>query len=649
MGQDHGIRGTLAAELSARLEDPAPASAAGPGWAIDGTVRLRGVHGWRLPARAGDPGANLTFQARWQPGQQHLTVTQCVLEAPHSRLSATLDLDWARGFRPTIVLASSTLSLADLLAWPRAFGAGIADDLAVEGALDMRAQLAGWPLQINEFELASKGAVIRSASLPGPVRVGRLASRWSANSLRFLPAALELPPAAPGQAGARLAASSGSLRIEGLVGPFRENAHPLDAPYRLSLSGTAARAQDLLALAVAGGWSSDEDWTIEGPVSLHFNWAGSLRPGTSILTGTAEASDLQVATSRLTQPVLVSSARLDVRRGRPHVKFSGARALGAHWAGSIRAADGARWDFDLAADRLDGAEIEQWLGPAARPNLLRRILPFADSDSAAQIPARLAAAFAGLRAQGRIRVASLLLPPFQLEDLDAGAHIAGPVLSLRNARAVIYGGQASGDLEARLAAEPSYSLRTEFTRVDLGQVAAAASLSGNFAGLASGELSADARGLAFEDLLASVEGRGLLRIRETPTGELQRLIGLAEIASGSPAPLRPSSRGQIIADFEIAGGALHFNPVRFARPGEHIEATGTIDFEGRLDLRAHAVVPQTPRTAAPAAQPGTWSIAGTLGAPRVTHLSLLTEGAAPPPPAPAVAAPVVAVPPVAKP
>jgi len=633
-GRDYGVRGTLDAELAARIEEPPPGSAALGDWALEGTIRLQGVHGWALAGRSQDPGANVSFQAKWSAGASQLVIGRCLLEAPQSRLDATIDLDWSQGFRPVVQVSSSRLALADLLAWRRALVSGIADDLAVEGALDAQATLSGWPLRIERLALSSPGAEIRSAALPGPIRLGPVLMRWGSDSLILRPVPVNLPAAvagaaapnvvvpnavAPDQAGAS-PLSAGTLRVEGSFGPLPALNELRDAGYRIVVSGATQRAQDLLAVARAWGWSTSSGWSAEGPVSLQLAWTGALRTGTPTANGRIEARGLQLTTALMNQPLLVSSASIELRRGRRRVNLAAVQALGANWTGSLLAPAGAgAWNFDLSADHLDTADLDKWLGTPARPNLLRRILPFAAAAAPGEAPAR-ADALARFRARGRLRVGELLLAPLRMEkieNLDAQADIQGLSVVLRRARAELYGGQVSGDFEARLSAEPSYSFEGQLLRVDLGELAAAASLAGNVTGSASGELKLAARGAGRAALAASLQGQGLLRVRDVSLSRIQWASDVAETAA-EHEPGLASPRYAVTTRFQIGDGRVRLDQFLLARPDEQIEITGSVDFARRLDLHVQSVSRPVPAAGGLGGEHDSWTVGGTLDAPRIT-------------------------------
>jgi uncharacterized protein involved in outer membrane biogenesis len=621
-GRDYGIRGTLNAELTARIdESPLPAPSWGE-WAVEGSLRLQGVHGWALAGRAADPSANVNFQAKWRPAEYRLIISRCVVEAPQSQLAGTIDLDWSRGFHPHAQVVSSRVSLADLLAWRRAFRARVADDLAVEGAVDAQAKLSGWPARIDDLVLSSAGAVIRSPALPAAIRVGPVLAEWAGDTLKVGRTSLFLPlarPVASRVRGNRLPdpqPATSTLLVEGAIGPLSSiNALP-DARYRLVVSGSVPRTQDLLAVARVWDSSAASTWTAEGPVSLQLALVGSLRSGMFGANGTIQVRGVELTTAFLNRPLLLAAATVDLRGDQRRINLQSVQAIGGHWTGSLRSpSENGQWDFDLAADHLDAADFYAWMGSQGQPNLLERMLPFGAAGTSNESAGR-ARALADLRATGRLRVAKLVLSPLQIEKIDASAKIDGPSLVLRQARADLFGGQWSGNVEARLFPVPEYSFDGQFARLDLGDFAEAISLPGRASGMASGELKLAARGSDRAALAASLQGQGSLRARDAVLVTPAEGSAVGEAGSGIEG--RPSG---LTARFQVGAGSIRLDQMLLSRPSEQTEVTGTVDFARRLDLRIQSARRSPAAAAGEAGQRDSWTIAGTLEAPRATSES----------------------------
>jgi hypothetical protein len=257
------------------------------------------------------------------------------------------------------------------------------------------------------------------------------------------------------------------------------------------------------------------------------------------------------------------------------------------------------------------------------------MLPFASTAVPSDTPVR-AEALERLQARGRLRVGELLLSPLRIERLDASAAIEGRKVVLRRARAELYGGQLAGEFEALLAAEPAYSFQGQLLNVDLRELAAAASLPGRFAGIASGELKLAARGIGRVDLANSLAGEGAARIRQASLAriELQPTVA-ATVAGQEPgAETRPYG---VTARFQVGARSVRLEQLLLARPGQQLEVTGTVDFARRLDLRVQTL--SRPLAAADGGLGGerdAWVVVGTLEAPRIAPQPVLGNRIGPP-------------------
>lgn len=614
-GQDYGVRGRLAVELTARILAP------GLRWSLAGTARLTGVHRWDLPPRPGDPALNLNVVAQWRPGETSVEVGKWVLEAPRSSAQGTGRVQWAPDFDPRLQLASSGISFADLLAWYRAFRPGVAEGLALEGHAAAQCALAGWPLLLMQGAVTSNGALLRAPGLRGPIRLGHLSARVARGRLEFDPTAVVLPAGGPGDmapaASPRPAQvrQANLLRADGAI--HREGSR--QAPggewkFEINLAGQTDRAEDLLAAASALGYTVFRDWVVEGSAGLNLHWQGSVRPFVPQPLGNIELRSLRLRARFLNQPVILTRARVDLWPSERRITLSAAHGFGARWEGwlSRSTADSPdarpRWEFDLSADRLDAAELDRWLGPRARPGLLERIMPFAAGGSDSSV---LDVALAGLLGRGQIRVDEVEVPPLSVRRLRARAEVAGREITLHDAQADFYGGTVKGSLRAELLARPSYRLDARFEGVKLGSVGdATASLKGRFAGTASGGLELAARGIGRENLLASLEGRGTLRVRGA------QLHGLDLKASYRADHLVPGTTQFASAEgaFRLATRKVQVEELRLSDREGDFEAAGSVDFSRTLDLRVH--LRGWPR--APAGK--TLRIAGPLGAPEVNRV-----------------------------
>jgi hypothetical protein len=204
----------------------------------------------------------------------------------------------------------------------------------------------------------------------------------------------------------------------------------------------------------------------------------------------------------------------------------------------------------------------------------------------------------------------------------------------------------SGELNALLTAQPFYSFRGRVDRVDLASMtSASAPLAGRFAGLAAGELTFDARGIGREALAASLEGEGVLRVRNVAVrgldlapdlGPTQRLPTTGR--AGDSEPLAETRYSTAAATFHVADGRVRMNQVLLVGRDEQLELEGSVNFARQLDLRVRTLPRDvTPRDLArtpeidsqDADAADTWAIVGTLDAPQVRLQTPVAGAAAP--------------------
>lgn len=598
-GQDYGIRGRVSVEMTARsgVLDPQEVqeqTAASNSWSFRGVARLRGVHRWDFPPRAGDPGLNLTVEATWWPEQARIALSRGVIEAPRSSLHATGFLTWAsRESVPpgaqqlSLQIVSSGMALEDLLAWYRAFRPGVKAGVVLEGTAGIDLLLTGWPLHIERGVLAVEGARLGGAAKDGPVSLSRVLVRNERGKVSLGPVTLTLARDAmrrgpPGET--RL--GEDQLRFEGEATAAREG------KFALSLSGHLEHAENLLAAASALGWNPFPGWSVEGSATLTYRWRGKAFPFALESTGSVELRDLRMQSFFLRQPVLLSSARIEIRPDERRVQFVSAQAFGARWSGTASAKKRSLpWEFVVATDWLDVKELVGWLGAREREGLLARIVPSAPSP-ADDLGLR------AMHAQGRLSVGQLVFAPLALHGVQAQVEFEGGPpwrVRLSNGQADLYGGRLSGAFLAEGGTEPSYRFEGRFDRLSVAALTSVSpALAGRFAGTISGTLNLAARGAPGASLAASVEGRGAFEARGAEIRRLDVLRMVRAAASNSPVdvPAGTSEFPFASGEFRIASGTVQIEKFLLTAPTAELEVAGTVDFSRTLDLRVRARMPQ---------------------------------------------------------
>jgi AsmA-like C-terminal region/AsmA family len=620
---DYGVRGELALDLSARVEPPGArsdqdAGSDGARWSISGTARMTGIHGWRLAGRDNDPVANLAGDATWRLGQRHVQITKLLLEMPHSHLQGSGEVEWGDGFRPQLHIMSSSLGLADVLAWYRAFRPGVADNLRMDGTLGVDATFEGWPFQLAQGALASVGGTLAIPSLPAPLRIGPINASASHGGLDFVPTELSFSSPGARTPPAKKTAASPSIgfTVGGTILPAGADLFGAPPNWSLSVEGGTPRMQDWLLLSRALAQPLATGWAAAG--SLFLTLRANHRAGlpATLWSGTADLAGLTVSPAFLNQPLRLSKAHFEFGQSQRTITLSSSQAFGATWQGTLARKDPAgHWTFDLTADHLDAAELDRWLGPRARPGFLARITDLV--TGAAKISDR-ESVLTGIAARGRLRVAELEVSPLRLEHFDGQMDVDGRTITIPKGAADFCGGKVAGKFVANLLAEPAYEFDGRFDHVDLASLAQdVPSLRNRISGTASASVVLGAHGVGRQALIHSILGQGTLDAQNA------QLRGLDLAASSSGIEQSSSSSRSMVSakgSFRIGEGRIEITKLAVDNSKTRFQAEGNVDFSQVLDLRIRPEV-------RPAAALGvdlsaeSFLLRGTLGAPRLAPFS----------------------------
>jgi uncharacterized protein involved in outer membrane biogenesis len=616
---DFGVRGSLTLDVSAKVAPSSPAShdaaeMGGAQWSIAGVARLTGFHGWSLPGRDTDPTLNLSFDAAWRLGEARTQVPKFVVEMPNSRLQGAGELDWSRGLRPELRLASSSLGFADVLAWYRALRPGVPGSLDLEGTLGVDATLSGWPLQLEQGEFASAGGILTGASMPSPLKIGSVNARFSGGALDFSPTEISFTaPVSAGTSGTTSAdeASANAFTLRGTIFPDDSGLFHGPPNWNFSIEGGTSRVENWLALSEALAQPLNASWTAAGGLAVKMRAAHRTESPTTAWLGTIDSRNLRVTAANLNQPLRLPRARMEFAQSQRTLTLFGTEAFGTTWRGSaVRKNADVRWTFDLLADHLDAAELDRWLGPRARPGLLAR---FAGAAEPTANISRSGATIAGIAARGRLRIAEVVLAPLQFEQFDGEAELAGRAITIRKAQADFFGGKAAGTLDARLLADPSYQFQGRFDRVDLARLGhAVTSLSDRITGTVSAALTLSAHGVGREKLVQSIQGDGMLDARNAELRGLDFVSLISGADQDPPASRFTSAQG----NFHIGSGGIEVTDFLLENPQGDFQVEGRIDFSHALRLRVHPSIFHA-ATALASAPPPSFVLGGTIELPSI--------------------------------
>jgi AsmA-like protein len=630
-GDDHGIRGNLAAAISARTTNGQ--------WLVQMRAEIRQVHRWNLALRPDNPDVDFLGQLRINPATSDLELISGMLQAPGSSAHVSGRLEWEDASEgnhnhkrllaaPHLEVSNATVDFEDALAWLRAFHGGVADRIGIQGWASVSGSFSGWPERVENLSISTSGGDLIGLGLRVPVHVGHVEMYYDPGHFSMSPVTVSLGPhKAPG---------AGEFRVEASYKPAPGPARPA----AVRVTGGSANVDNLVTAAGALGWNLARGWAVAGPVRLDLRWQGTQQdmlalrvqpvgliefggaaPGDAVGAGGAGAT---LRAPFLNLPIEQIRTRIDLKQGSRHVALGSAQAFGARWTGTFDWREPERqWQFDMSADHLAAGDLDRWLNPRWRQTFIDRVLPFLNSRGAAQATPEI------LRASGRMNIEELAVGALRLHNVQGALAVGGRHLELSDASARFYGGEIAGSLIADLPAVPSYRVALDFSNVNLAAVSGVSpQLAGLFAGSASGQVSFVARGATRPDLVSSIECNGSATVADAELRAVNLADPLAEAQASSDAPGSAFSHG--VAAFSCGDRKVQFRDLSLVGRDGQIDGAGSVDFGRNLDFRLQVSQPSAPIAQAKAASVSDdssaaaspwYQLSGTLSSPQLARLA----------------------------
>lgn len=598
-GYDYGMRGLFSLQLKAQTR--------GYDWNFSSAAQFRRLHRWDLPPRQDDPAANLDVQATWYPADARLELSNAVVEMPRSSIHAIGKMTFAPAPTPEqasikdehLKITSRSLVLSDALSWYRAFHRNVADQLEVRGSASLNLNLVGWPPRVENGQIGSAGAEADGGSTPVQMRMGKASLAILPNSVTWQPTIFSI------------GAGNGAFRLQASLSRRPE--------WRSTwkLGGRTPEVRSLFDAAEALGFNLPPGWLLNGPIDCDLQWTGKIWPAPGSRSGTVTLNGLKIQAPFLNRDITHLKASIVLSPDADRAQLASANAFGADWRGFLQRSAGGEWMFTLSANELSAAEMDRWLNPQRREDLLDRLLPFL----AAQPQPRPMPLW--LHGRGTISVGQFALSSFQFHQLAAEASVNGRHLKLTNAQAGFYGGTLSGSMALDLSQQPSYNLIAQFRDVNLGMLAAHTfSLSNLFAGAASGNLRLVAKGLGRDALLRSLTCQGSAQV----LGASYTAMDLMDSVLASARRLGITNFPRATADFSCAHGRVSFSRLQLQSPRGDFLASGYVGFDRSIgfEILPAANPPFASGSPVPVMTPVTYRLDGSLNAPELSRSRVRT-------------------------
>ncbi len=559
-GQDYGVRGVFSLDASAK-SGTAKEDATGD-WKFSVLGRAGQIHRWDLTERGDNPRLNVNVKGRWNVGVRSLRAEEIVVEGPRSNLRGVFSLEGGSAPAMELRLDSLGVQASDLLAWYRAFHAGIDDGVAAEQYFTGGMILRGWPLALESAALSSSGGIIKVPGFAAPVRIGPFIGGRERGLLSMGPARVAL---------------GGELRD--VVAPKRrrvalamENAADLTFAHDLnsqtgsiSVEGNIRKVEDFLKLSAALGHQLQHGWELTGQATAVTKWEWK-KPFDGQWNGRIGFNRANLTVAGLNQPLKIAESALDWMDGRRNVRVLKIDGFGGTWTGNIEevpqsdGGSGPQWNFHLSVDQLNAADLDRWVGPRARPSWLQRLLPQLLGGSAPSTPA--SELVRRVNADGELDITQLTIEELKLEQVVAKGSLHDLELDVREAQAEWAGGKVHAKINAKFLPRPVYDIAAKLERVNLAQLPGAGRIAERVGGAASGTLQMKTAGVGRDELLGKLTGRGEFHLNKV---EFRGWDVNASVADGAAhagvsrwvtgeCSLRLKDSSIFLEDFRLDGG-----------------------------------------------------------------------------------------------
>ncbi len=618
-GRDYGMRGvvTLAGSLKSGTSDAGASAVTQPGqWIFSVEARASQIHRWDLGERSDNPRLRLGVKGHWDVAAGIVRAEEVTIEGPHSNLRGTAS--YVTGPAPGFDahLDSAGLQATDLLAWYRAFHPDVDDRVSAEQFFTGAMTLRGWPLEVERAGFSSNGGILQVPGLKVPVRIGPVRIERERTRLVSEPVRIALGGAA------RDVLAPKKRRMATLMENAADITFSQDLSAQtgsISIEGHVEKVEEVLKAAAAFGRPLNHGWELSGNALAVLRWDWQ-KPYSGHWNGRILFNKAKLAVAGLNQPLAVQESTLNWHDGLRLADLTKVNGFGGSWSGSITerrladGEDGPRWNFHLATDRMNAAELDRWVGPRARPNWLQRLLSsLLGGTSSSRAASDLVRQ---MNAQGDLSIGELTIEKLVFANVHAMGALHDLHLDVREAEAQWAGGTVHAQLNAAFVPRPKYDLTANLDRVNLAEIPASGPFTERLAGLASGTAHVVTEGVGRDELLRTLAGGGELQLKNV---QFRGWDLSASVADGAPhTGISRWTTGQ--GTFTMRNRRVTVGNLTLESGLEQTSLRGTVSFARDADLTLETSVAgkQRGRTTGMNETGRVLRISGPLDGPRVS-------------------------------
>ncbi|MGH9804033.1 MAG: AsmA-like C-terminal region-containing protein [Candidatus Acidiferrales bacterium] len=569
-------------------------------WRAQGSFTVSELRRWDLVAPPDTPFWTTEFRALARGADSPLVLESVTVRGGQTVLTLAGSVANLFG-QPSWELEarSERISLAELAAQLAAFRENVSPGARLEGEARLNLRLRG-PLQDWQGEWTiPAGAQLHLPEL-SPVEISPCTLRLARGRLELSPLTLRYP-------------EEFSLGLRGEL----NLASPL-FPYHLQWESEAVRLDALRRTAAAFGWSLFGPARWRGRAVMALEWRGQVKSEQpAVWQGDVALTDANYQPPELNFPIDIPEARLSWRGARFEARPLKVR-LGEDVLSFTLEHQGRsnRWQLSGEGPRLQLETLDEALNPSRQGLISRLVRP----------TPRREPAWKGIDLAGTIKVDEVFAGPFRLAQLEAKGEWQGGSLELTQLRFRAHGGRFDGRLHADFRGDaPRYRLAGNLKQVNLAELLAADSrLAETFDGLLGADLALESTGLRSRDLLQGLRGRVVGVVQNGAIRHISLVDAMAAAAGGTAGEEEGSTATalqSLAGEFQVAEEKVRLDGVRMITSRAALELSGTVDFEGQLNLRLVGeplrVSGRRISPAAARALANSYRLTGTLRRPRV--------------------------------
>jgi len=593
-GREPPVRATT--NLNATVEGT-PAA-----WTLKGGTTVSNLRRWDLVAPERNPRWQGDFELAYTAVGSVLEIRKLLIKSEQSQVVASGRIENLLDARRWGVDVTADLGFAELKQQWAALKAGVADPLRLDGRALARFSLQGSPDEWAGELTAPAGLTTRVPGLASPVQVSGLEARLGKGRLELSPLTFTF-------------GAERSLELRGELG--------LSAggfPYKLIWTSSGVELDPLRRIMAGFGWDpfGPDRWQGLAEIKLESN--GQLLGQTeSRWQGEVGLRQVKYSSPEFNQPLELVEARLRWQGPRfeaaPVVARLGENTVTASLRRRGRIE---RWNVEAQAERLSLEDLDQLLNPG-RQGFLTRLVG---------LRPRQELRWKKLSATGKIKIGELIAGPFHLRDVEGRGEWMEGYLELADLRFRAYGGRFRGRLQNDFrVSPPSHRLAGNLKQADLAQLLAETTeWGGLFAGRLGADLALETQGAVPRELGRRLQGRVVGVVQDGTINHVNLISAMTaaldrnEPVSGKEA-VEPTPLQSLAGEFRLGDRQVQLDGARMITSRTALELSGSVDFDGRLDLRLRGeplrVTGRTPTPVASRALSYSYTLTGTMARPRL--------------------------------